>query len=394
MRNYGKASEYYNRSLETAKEVNAKDILQIVYESLSVLDTMQRNFRQALLHYRLATQMKDSILNEEKSKQMQELSIRYETEKRENENKLLKQEKETQQLVIYSAVIGIFLLVILSLVMIWAYRNKQKTNLELAEKNQVIEEQNKDITDSIRYAKRIQDALLIPEEVFSTYFSEAFIFFRPRDIVSGDFYWLEKKNGSVLFAAVDCTGHGVPGAFMSIVGYNLLNQIVNEQNISDPPQILNRLCRAVNEILHQRDEGSSVKDGMDIALCSLNISGNTLRFAGAYNPLYRFRNNALQEVKADRIPIGFYLDGADQVFTGQSIQVEKGDMIYIFTDGYRDQFGGDKDAKFKTKRFRELLTGIQHLPAQQQKEKVGHMFEKWKGNSMQIDDILVMGIRI
>jgi serine phosphatase RsbU (regulator of sigma subunit)/HAMP domain-containing protein len=250
-----------------------------------------------------------------------------------------------------------------------------------------------EVTDSIKYAKRIQEAILPPDALVKKELPNPFVLYKPKDIVSGDFYWMEKVDNKVFFAAVDCTGHGVPGAFMSIVGYNLLKQIVKEE--SDPGKILNMLSRGVKDTLHQGVEEGTSKDGMDIALCSYDAKTKVLQYAGAYNPLYLIRGGELIETKADKFPIGGALEDSDsRSYTSHSVQLQSDDTVYIFSDGYADQFGGEKGKKFMVKQFRQLLLGIQEKSMEEQKRYLNYIIEQWRGNHEQVDDILIMGMRV
>ncbi len=265
---------------------------------------------------------------------------------------------------------------------------------EVVEKNKELDEINKDITASIRYAKRIQDAILPPDDFVKKHLPNTFVLFKPKDIVSGDFYWMEDKKDTVIFAAVDCTGHGVPGAFMSIVGHNLLDRVLAEHKITQPARILDELNKGISDTLRQTDlEDNTVRDGMDIALCSFDRKKGILEFAGAYNPLWLFRNNELIEVKANKFPIGNSRSGENNKFTNHEIPLQKGDTMYIFSDGYCDQFGGPDGKKFKTKALKQLLMDSQHLDMAEQRELLNTTIENWRGNHEQVDDILVIGTR-
>ncbi len=265
---------------------------------------------------------------------------------------------------------------------------------EVVEKNKALDEINKDITASIRYAKRIQDAILPPDEIVKKHLPNTFVLFKPKDIVSGDFYWLEDKEDEVIFAAVDCTGHGVPGAFMSIVGHNLLDRVVSEQNITRPARILDELNKSITDTLRQKDlEDNTLRDGMDIALCTFNRKTSVLEFAGAYNPLWLVRDNEVIEIKANKFPIGNSRSGEVKHFTNHEIPLKKGDTLYIFSDGFADQFGGPAGKKFKSSAFKQLLVKSQHLSMEQQRELLDRAIEEWRGNHEQVDDILVIGTR-
>ena len=229
---------------------------------------------------------------------------------------------------------------------------------------------------------------------FSCIFPESFIFFKPKDIVSGDFFWVTEKDDKIFVAAVDCTGHGVPGAFMSIIGIELLRKLINNQKIEEPSEVLNELNKNFAEIFKDV-ENITLRDGMDIAFCTIDKGSRILEFAGAFNPLYLIRDNKITEIKGDRFSVGLedYENGT-QSFTNHHIQLLKDDMIYIFTDGYSDQFGGPEGKKFKYRRFRHLLLSIHSSPVKEQKEHLERSMEEWMGENDQVDDILVIGMKI
>lgn len=265
---------------------------------------------------------------------------------------------------------------------------------EIEQQKLQIEEYYVQVTDSINYAKRIQDAILPPERLTKELLPNSFILFKPKDIVSGDFYWVEKANNKVFFAAVDCTGHGVPGAFMSIVGHSNLKNALHRTNGSSPAMVLDELNRGVSETLHQKEEGSSSKDGMDIACCALNYETLELEYAGAFNPLYLLRDGEIEQIKANKFPIGSFLDGRDDQFTNNIIQLKKGDVLYVFSDGYADQFGGPKAKKMMYRRFRDLLMSIQHLSMEAQCKELDDFLLSWMGDEEQVDDIIIMGVKV
>lgn len=270
---------------------------------------------------------------------------------------------------------------------------RQRTQ-EVVEQKQKVEGLYKDLTDSIRYAKRLQSSILPADEWIDEQLPGAFVLFKPKDIVSGDFYWFEKtKKEQVVFAAVDCTGHGVPGAFMSLVGHNGLYQAVVEHELEDPGEILDDLDRSAQKALTRTSEGEAVSDGMDMALGTLDKEQRKLRFAGANNPVYLVRNGELLEYKGDKVPIGGDRKGEHNYRT-QDIDLQKGDRIYVFSDGFPDQFGGPKGKKFKYKPFKELLISIWDKPMKEQKDILDRTIEEWKGDLEQIDDILIIGISV
>jgi serine phosphatase RsbU (regulator of sigma subunit) len=260
---------------------------------------------------------------------------------------------------------------------------------EINKQKEEIVEKNKDITDSINYARRIQTAILPKQEFLNNYFPKHFVLYKPKDIVSGDFYWSGHHENKKIIAAVDCTGHGVPGAFMSMVGSSLLNEIIHEKEITKADKILNNLRERLIKTLQQTGAEGENRDGMDIALCVLE--GNELEFAGANNPIYHLRGRELKEIKGDKQPIGIYT-GNNKSFTSQKIQLEKGDRVYIFTDGFADQFGGPKGKKFMYKKFQDTLIGGVNLSISQQKDELNKVFEAWRGGNSQVDDVLVIGI--
>ncbi len=265
-------------------------------------------------------------------------------------------------------------------------------NVSLQEAFSEIEEKNRHIEDSIRYAKRIQNAILPPDEYVDKLLHNYFILYKPKDIVSGDFYWVNAKDGMTYIAAVDCTGHGVPGAFMSIVGHDQLDYAVNVTGARTPSDILDALNHGVTATLRQTRTVLSVKDGMDIALCAINFEESKMQYAGAFNPMYLIRDNEMTQVKANKFPIGAFIGEELSKFTNHEIDIQKGDVVYIFSDGYSDQFGGPDNRKFLSKRFRDMLVDIHRRPAKEQEKLLDETIEDWKGQYPQVDDILVIGI--
>ena len=265
----------------------------------------------------------------------------------------------------------------------------EERTAEVVLKSMEIEEKNRDITASIRYAERIQRAMLPRENTFD----ETFVLFMPKDIVSGDFYWMY-DNGDLQFIAVcDCTGHGVPGAFMSIIGHNSLNKIVREYGITRPSAILDQLNNEVLKALRQRNE-ETINDGMDMALISFDKKKFSLDFAGAYNPLYIVRKGEVFIYRGDRFPIGMTTIGDKKNFSNQNVDIRPGDMIYMFTDGYADQFGASDGKKFRTGKVKKLLSEICDLPICEQKTRLQKEILDWKGDLEQVDDIMFIGSRI
>jgi serine phosphatase RsbU (regulator of sigma subunit)/HAMP domain-containing protein len=248
-----------------------------------------------------------------------------------------------------------------------------------------------DLQSSIDYAQRLQETILPNDASIKRMFPDSFVFFRPKATVSGDFYWFKELGGKKVFAAADCTGHGVPGAFMSLVGHNVLNTVTKV--FTKPSQILNNANRLAVDVLRPIDGETYMRDGMDIALCTIDQRAMTLEFSGAHNPVYIIRNGELITVESDPFSIGSYINN-EREFTNHNVNLKEGDCLYIFSDGYADQFGGPKGKKFMRKRFRELLLEISHLPMPEQKWRLMDTLDRWQGNQEQVDDILVIGIRI
>jgi serine phosphatase RsbU (regulator of sigma subunit) len=269
---------------------------------------------------------------------------------------------------------------------------KQKEEIDIQKEQ--IEEYIIEVTDSIKYAQKIQEAILPPESYVRKLLPDSFIFYKPKDMVSGDFYWLGASEDEVYFAAVDCTGHGVPGAFMSIIGYNQLKQALITTNNGTPAEILDHLNVGVSETLHQKDENSTSKDGMDVAICCLHHKTKELQYAGAFNPLYLLRGGDIIQTKGDKFPIGSFLDGETPNFTNNIIQLLEGDILYIFSDGYADQFGGPKGKKMMYKKFRDTLIANSHKDLSVQKDLLRDHLSDWMGDEEQVDDIIVIGVKV
>ncbi|MFN4234454.1 MAG: two-component regulator propeller domain-containing protein [Bacteroidia bacterium] len=301
---------------------------------------------------------------------------------------------KTNTFIIASILIGI-----LSIILFFRYRTnrirEEKRVLELKVQERTLElaQKNKDITSSIEYAKRIQEAILPQQEVIFKNFPRSFILYKPKDIVSGDFYWFASKNNKKIIAAVDCTGHGVPGAFMSMIGHNLLNQIVIENGITSAAEILNQLNLGVQQALKQ-NQNSETRDGMDVCLCIFDDEKMKLEFAGAYRPLYIIdKNKNLQIIEGNKFPIGGNQISGERRYNSHTIDIKSGDTFYMFSDGYADQFGGEKGKKFMLKRFQQLLIDIYDYSLKGQGELLDKNIEQWKNGAEQVDDILVIGIR-
>ena len=400
-KDYKTALSYLDSALKMSKETGQKEEEMAVYSMFAECYEQRNDLSNAYRYFKNYAELKDSLFTAEKEKEITKNEMKYEFDKLQEKQKIEQEKKDAlageqikhQRLIIYSSVAGLLAAAIFVFFIYRGYRQKQKINSQLAEKNFIIEEKNKNITDSINYARHIQNAILPPEKAIKNVLPSSFILFRPKDIVSGDLYWIETPGSQlVLFAAVDCTGHGVPGAMVSVVGHNSLNRCLKEFGLSKPAEILNRLNELIEETFEKSED--NINDGMDIALCSLDMKTLQLEFAGANNPLWIIKKGAkeITEIKGDKQPIGKFTER--KPFTHHSVQLSKGDRIYIFTDGYADQFGGNRGKKFKYRPFQELLLTSAHLPLQEQKKLLNETITQWMGQHEQVDDILVMGVEV
>lgn len=407
-KDYSKALEYYTKAYDLAQQLGSISKKILCLESLTLLYRDMGDYKKAVDYSVECWSLKDTLYNKDQAEITTEMQTRFATEKKQQENEILNLQVKSESFIKTIFIIAACLLLAVAFFIFRGLRQKQKANIVLEEKNKIIEEQkqtvenqkhiveeqNKDITDSIRYAERIQSAILPPEKLWHTLFPQSFVFYKPKDILSGDFYWIEQKGDLVFVAAADCTGHGVPGALISIVNYNLLNKAVLEKDLNNPADILNYVNQQLTVALHQTFQESSVKDGMDIALCVLNTKTLELHYAGANNPIYIIQNMELVQLNADKFPVGAFVDEQVQSFTSKQIQLQKNDLIYLFSDGYADQFGGDKGKKFKYKQLKEVLVENQNIPMKQQRLIIEERFVSWKGKLEQVDDVLVIGIRV
>lgn len=263
---------------------------------------------------------------------------------------------------------------------------------ELTETKKIVDAQHKSITDSINYAQRIQHAIIPSDDEISSHFKDSFVYFKAKDVVSGDFPWLFKTDKYIYIAAVDCTGHGVPGAMMSLIGNLLLKDIVSKSEI-DPATLLYDLHWGVVKTLKQDAEGNKTADGMDVAMCRIDLESNEVQYSGAHRPLYHIRNGELEQYKGDKYPIGGNQYDGKNTFSNHVISFKEGDIIYFFSDGFTDQFGGPDQLKLGPKRTRELLLNNSHLTMNKQLAKVKETFETWQGSTKQIDDVIMIGIK-
>ncbi len=410
---YELLEKYGNESYATA--LKTKSWRTISYVGLWLSEAYERagKEKKSLFYYKIFHAVQDSINNRQRIEKISRSGMQSDFEEKvatmkmeEAKRQALSEEKAHNQKVVRNILIVGFLISFILLVLAYrSYVAKKKANVIIKKQKEEVEMQkqkieviNKEITDSINYAKIIQRSILPEPKEIMKVFPECFGLYKPKSVVSGDFYWFHKalpsgsKEGLVFIAAVDCTGHGVPGALMSMIGVEKLNEAV-ENHLSSPPEILKHLNRGVKTTLKQKDFASVSKDGMDIALCCFDLKKNILHFAGAMRPLWIIRGKELIEYKSTKVSIGGTTSDLQEFIT-HDVQLQKGDSIYIFTDGYADQFGGEKGKKIMTKNFKETLLSIQQVPFLEQEKILDKKLMEWQGNFEQVDDILVIGIRI
>ncbi|MFT4602028.1 MAG: serine phosphatase RsbU (regulator of sigma subunit) [Arenicella sp.] len=360
-----------NEALAIAIKINSLDRVFYLHKLLSKAYEKEGDLSQALTSYKKYQEVKEELLNEESAQKIKSVEYRSEMAQIQKESEI-----------------------------------ERKKNVELQDAFDKIENQrneiklqNTEIISSIKYAERIQSAILPSDAFFKSHLPDSFVFFRPKDVLSGDFYWISSaindiKESLILTAVADCTGHGVPGALMSIVGNNFLRLCEHEATVNNPADALNFVNHGLANTLRQTDIESSIKDGMDMAFLAIDYPNMKFYFAGAKNPIYIVRNGELREIKGDRHPIGAFVGEELLKFTNHSVPMEKDDCLYLFSDGYADQFGGETQKKLKYKNFKNLILEHVHLPMTEQLKHMETFFDSWKGDLEQLDDVCVMGIRI
>jgi len=415
LKEFTSAEYYLTKSINLAKEHHLIFELNEAYNELVRLYELKGDYKNAFLTKKINDTIKEEIFNLEKINKIKEYESQLQLTEKEKliaEKDLSLKKEQLNNIEAKSKITTLFLVVficflLIVFVVIIFYRAR-KLNREINIQKTLVEEKNKEITSSITYAKRIQNAILPPDNFIEEILPQSFVFYLPKDIVAGDFYWVEylsavlnsqssvnsqlktENCGLILFAAADCTGHGVPGAMVSVVCNNALNRAVREFNLVQPSAILEKVSFLVEETFEKSI--NEVKDGMDVALCLFNPSTLELQYAGANNSLYIIRNNELIELKADRQPVGKHFK--KKPFTNHSFQLHKNDTIYLFTDGFADQFGGPKGKKFMYKPFKDLLLKSSTLAISEQKKFIENTFIDWKGDLEQMDDICIIGIKI
>jgi serine phosphatase RsbU (regulator of sigma subunit)/Tfp pilus assembly protein PilF len=414
-KDYNKAKEHTLIALKYSLEYGYVDQIRLSANRLYSIYMKQKQFEKAIEMRNLEIQMRDSVINEKTKKASLKSQIRYEYEKKAIEDSLLvveekklttlqlKQEK-TQRFALY---IGL----VLSLIFIGFVFNrfkitqKQKNIIELKEQEtkkqniiitqqkELVEEKQNEISDSINYAKRIQTSFLANEMEFKDHFKDYFILYKPKDVVSGDFYWATSIDSKLFICVADSTGHGIPGAFMSLLNISLLNESVLSRNYKATTDILNFIRNILILGLKPDETGQGGNDGMDCSLLIIDFKTLEMEFSGANNPLWIIRKNEVIEMKADKMPVG-RSPNENVSFSSQKFQLQKNDLLFGFTDGFPDQFGGPKGKKFKYKQLEELLLSMSHESMGSQKQKLDEVFENWKGSLEQVDDVCIIGMRV
>jgi serine phosphatase RsbU (regulator of sigma subunit)/Tfp pilus assembly protein PilF len=433
------AISYFKKAESVSKGIGVNDELSGAYEGLSNAYASIGDYRNAFKYLSLRNEIDNAILTRENQESTNQLMFSFQLSQKENEINLLEQQSEIEQLkakrqrgiTIGIGVVGLLILLLAGGLYnrmqfirrtnemisaqkdeIEAQRNEiEKARDQIQHQHDMVYAQKELITDSIGYAQRIQSALLPPSTVFEGMTSDHFILFKPKDIVSGDFYWIRQVQDHLVIVSADCTGHGVPGAFMSMLGITLLNDLIGDRCYNAPSAILEQLRKKIKEMLVQEGNSDEQKDGMDMALVVLDCKNREIHYAGANNPLYIVRNRTragdladlthsvqengefnLYEVKADKQPIGVHWE--ETSFRNHSLKLQKEDTIYLFSDGYIDQFGGENRKKFKSLNFKKLLLSIQSEPMERQRQILEQTFDEWRGQYEQIDDVSVIGVRV
>ena len=399
--NLDRAIGLYNQSLALSEPMDAKARMITSYQGLAEAYKQRGQYRRALDFYKKQSDLKDLVFSERNARKITEIETNYQIQQREKEIELLRKESEIQILslsknraVTYFLLASLVLIFILAAVLYQRYQYRLKSNQILENQNQEIAKKNIDILDSIMYAKGIQDAIRPDPEILKTGFQDYYIFSKARDIVNGDFYWLAHREPYLVIAVLDCTGHGVPGAFMTVMANSLLNQIVLEQGIISPAEILEALHREMSTTLHQENFTQITNEGMDIAICQYHIENKELVFAGAKRPFYYFQQNKLKVIKGSTQSIAGNHYHQERKFEEHRVELKKNDSFYLFTDGITDQFGGPQDKKFLSWRLKHQLNLMQPHAMNNQLHHLENAILEWRGASEQTDDMLMVGVKV
>jgi serine phosphatase RsbU (regulator of sigma subunit) len=406
MNRMSEAKEILLRGYALADSIGYRQMQLDLTSNLIAVSERTGNLQDAVNYSHQYVALKDSIANEETRNAYAEMQTRLEVAEHKNEINLLQKqnaldaEKVQKQRILIWLGAGVLVLILgLAILTYRGYRQKKRANEiislqkdEVELQKEIIQEKNKSIIDSINYAQRIQHAILLPEEALRQSFVDAFILFKPKDIVSGDFYWFAESEQNKILVLADCTGHGVPGGFMSMLGFEILQDVVLQESVHNTSEALKRLDQKVTDTLNRNDK--SYRDGMDMAMCAFRKNTNAIEFAGANRPMIVISKGELKTYKPNKNTIGGAIDETEKIFTHEEVIVSTGDMIYLFSDGYADQFGGPEGKKLKTRNLEELLLQIHTLPAHQQRQELNTRFENWRGSLEQVDDVCIIGIRV
>ena len=403
--NSTEALKYYIPSAEILEELNHLNSSSITYDIIGNIYQDLGDYKEANSYFQKRIKIDDKINIKYSIKQKAD-SIQLAFEKKNlKKQEILTQKantlKEETEKVLFMFEIGVIVAIIFLIIVIvflvivyYQWKKTRSQNKIIENQHKQLDESHREITDSINYAKNIQDAMMTSRVYLQDVLPESFILFRPKDVVSGDYYWVYKTPyNNIYFTVADCTGHGVPGAFMSMIGTSLLNENIIEKKVNNPGEVLDNMREKIIDSLNDKNSSRETRDGMDIALCKINFEKLTLEYAGANNPLVHIRNGEINHIKANYQPVALTV-GEKKPFTNHKIKLKKGDMIYIYSDGYADQFGGEKGKKYMVTKFRKFLAYISTLDVKEQKKKLDQEFYSWKGVHDQIDDICVMGVRV
>jgi tetratricopeptide (TPR) repeat protein len=392
------AEAYIDSAIVMATGIREEKDLRDAYLIKAQLDSVRNDYKSEVQDYKKYMIYHDSLENESNTRKMLQSQMNYDFNQKmaiqkavqDKKDAIASADKARQQVVTDLITVGLVLVMIFSVLLFSRFRLTQKQKKVIEEQKLLVEEKNKAIVDSINYARRLQDAILPPLSQVKQFLPDSFLLYKPKDIVAGDFYWMERSGDNILIAAADSTGHGVPGAMTSVVCSNALNRALNEFKINDTGKLLDKTRELVLETF-AKSEGE-IKDGMDISICAINQKANRLEWSGANSPLWFLRNGEIKEIIPDKQPVGKY--EAVTPFTTHTIELHKGDILYLFTDGYADQFGGPKEKKFMARQMKEILLTNADLPMEEQKALLDKALMTWQGSLEQVDDILVIGIRV
>lgn len=426
----------FQLSLKHAQKAGDKFLLRDIYRAFMNIYSKTGNYSEALENGYKYFKVNKTLNNQINSRKINDLQLKYEKSNRKEEIEYLKQQEEARavklqndRLFLGALIIGVVIIFVFFIFIFKSYRQRYKLNKnlmnqkteihqqkeeilsqrnnleelynelnhrkeEIQTQHDIIDKKNQYITDSITYAKFIQEAILPQSQQIQKIIPESFIYFEPKDILSGDFYWIEKKDQNIYIAIVDSSGHGIPGAFISIIGNNLLNQAVFDKEFTSPENILDYLNKGLYKALKEHYNEFIIESGMDIAVLRYDTNKNILTYVGAHNPIYLIRNSELIQYKSTAYPLGLSLEEEEIEVQEQTIQIQTGDTLYFYSDGYTDQFGGPQNKKFMYKRLRELLINIHNQPCNIQKNQLVHVFKDWKGDNEQVDDVLFIGMKL